>query len=117
MGSAGRLTRPSRCGDRVRSGRDWVAILLAVGIAAALNLITFGVVYDAITSEGPGLSSNATQVLVMGFGGIIGVLGSYVGFKAGQRYDGTDADNVTVNDDRPAAVAAGPDPSGGGHGE
>jgi len=70
------------------SARDWVAILLALGFASSLNLITAGVLYDAIFSKGPGLSSNATQVLVMGFGGIIGILGSYFGFKAGQAANG-----------------------------
>jgi sulfite exporter TauE/SafE len=65
-------------------GRDWVVFLLALGLATALNLITAGVLYDAIFSKGPGLSDNATQILTTAFGGIIGVLGSYLGFKAGQ---------------------------------
>jgi hypothetical protein len=85
-----------------RPGRDWVAIYLAIGIATALNLITFGVLYDAITSEGPGLSSNATQVLVMGFGGIIGVLGSYLGYKVGQQNpisESSDETAKTADDD------------------
>jgi len=42
------------------------------------------VLYDAVFSKGPGLSSNATQLLTLAFGGIIGVVGSYLGFKAGQ---------------------------------
>jgi multisubunit Na+/H+ antiporter MnhB subunit len=77
-------------------GRDAVAIVLAVGIATAINLITFAVLYDALFSEGPGLSENATQVLVTAFGGIIGVLGSYIGFRAGaaQRERNTGADDV-----------------------
>jgi hypothetical protein len=41
------------------------------------------VLYDAIRSEGPGLSENATQILTGAFGGIIGVLGSYLGYRAG----------------------------------
>ncbi len=60
-----------------------VAIILAVGIATAINLITFAVLYDAIFSQGPGLSDNATQVLTMAFSGSIGVLGSYIGYRAG----------------------------------
>ena len=66
-------------------GSRWVAIVLAIGIATALNVITFGVLIDALRAKGPGLSDNATQVLTMGFSGIIGVLGSYVGFKLGQQ--------------------------------
>ena len=69
-------------------GRDWVAIILAVGIATAINLITFAVLYDAVFSAGPGLSENATQVLTTAFGGIIGVLGAFVGFKTGQMQNG-----------------------------
>jgi len=65
-------------------GRDAVALVLTIGIATAVNLITFAVLYDAIFSKGPGLSDNATQILTTAFGGIIGVLGSYVGFRAGQ---------------------------------
>ena len=60
-----------------------VAILLAVGIATALNAITFAVVYDALFSDAPGLSENATQVLTGWGGGIIGILGAYVGYRAG----------------------------------
>jgi hypothetical protein len=66
-----------------REGREWVAIILAVGIALALNLLMFGVLWDAIYSSESGLSENATQVIIAAFGGIIGVLGSYVGFRAG----------------------------------
>jgi sulfite exporter TauE/SafE len=61
-----------------------VAIILAVGICTAVNLLTAGVLYDAVASAGPGLSDNATQVLTLVFGGIIGILGSYFGYKAGQ---------------------------------
>lgn len=66
-------------------GRDVVAVVLAVGIATALNLIVGAVLWDAIRSEGPGLSENATQILTGAFGGILGVLGAYIGFKAGAR--------------------------------
>lgn len=63
--------------------KDWVAITLAVGLATAINCMTFGILYDAIHSSEPGISENATQILTTAFGGIIGVLGSYIGFKAG----------------------------------
>lgn len=76
-----------------QQGRDLVAIILAVGIATSLNFITIGVLWDAIFSEGPGLSSNATQILTASFGGIIGVLGSYIGFKAGRALNGSNGSN------------------------
>jgi hypothetical protein len=71
-------------GPSVVKARDWVAIILALGIVVSINLFAVGVLYDAIASSGPGrLSENATQVLTLAFGGIIGLLGSYVGYKTG----------------------------------
>lgn len=66
-----------------RRSEGIVAVILAVGIATAVNLVTAGVLYDAIFSQGPGLSDNAVQLLTTAFGGIIGVLGAYIGFRAG----------------------------------
>jgi hypothetical protein len=60
---------------------DWVAVILAAGLALAFNTVTFAVLYDAIRSQGPGLSDNATQVLTGLGGGMIGVLGAIVGSK------------------------------------
>jgi Co/Zn/Cd efflux system component len=66
-------------------GRALVAIILAVGLVIAISTITIGVLWEAIFRTGSsGLSENATQVLTTAFGGIIGVLGSYIGFRAGQ---------------------------------
>jgi hypothetical protein len=64
-------------------GHSLVAVILAIGLATAINFITVAVLYDAIFSEGPGLSENATQIITTAFGGIIGVLGSYIGYRAG----------------------------------
>ena len=63
-------------------GRDWVAIILAIGLSTGIICVTCAVLYDAIFSDVSGLSENATQLLVTAFGGIIGVLGSYVGYRA-----------------------------------
>jgi len=84
----------------MRTGRaQWagiVAAILAIGIATAVNAITFAVLYDAIEHpEQAGLSDNATQIMTTAFGGIIGVLGSYVGYRAGKdRNDDNGRDNV-----------------------
>jgi hypothetical protein len=68
------------------AGRDWVAVTLAVGIAVAVNLITLGILWDAITNPAQsGISENATQILIAAFGGITGILGGYIGFRAGER--------------------------------
>lgn len=63
--------------------RETVAIILAVGVATGLNLITLAALIDAVWSSDPGLSENATQILTGAFGGVLGVLGAYVGYRAG----------------------------------
>jgi hypothetical protein len=73
------------------NARDFVAVLLAIGICTAVNLVTAGVLYDAIVSKGPGLSDNATQILTTAFGGMIGILGTYLGFRAGVNQGREDA--------------------------
>jgi hypothetical protein len=74
--------------ENPHTGRDWVALILAIGIATGLNCITFAVLYDAVFSNESGLSENATQILTGAFGGILGVLGSYVGYQAASRHNG-----------------------------
>lgn len=70
--------------------RDLVAVILALGLVASLFAIVVAVLYDAIASQGPGLSENATQILTGAFGGIIGLLGGYLGYKAGRAASGKD---------------------------
>jgi predicted small secreted protein len=65
--------------------RDWAAIILAVGLALAVNIITAAVLWDAVRSAGPGLSENATQVITGAFGGMVGILGSYLGYRTGSQ--------------------------------
>lgn len=65
--------------------RDWVAIILATALATAMNVFVLAVLYDAIFSAGPGLSENATQILTGWGGGIVGILGSYLGFRVGEQ--------------------------------
>jgi hypothetical protein len=67
-----------------REGRDVVATILAVGIALAVNLLMFAILWDALRSDTPGLSENATQVIIASLTGIVGVLGGYVGGKAAE---------------------------------
>lgn len=77
-------TPPDRRGQRTR---DLVALVLAVGLALALIIIVSAVMYDAVRSDTPGLSENATQILTGWGGGIIGIVGSYLGFRAGEGRD------------------------------
>lgn len=66
----------------MRPSRDWVAITIAVGISTALNVFTVAVLWDALFSERSGLSENGTQVLTGWGGGMVGVLGAYIGARA-----------------------------------
>ena len=84
-----------------RSTADLVAIVLGVGVSTALNVITFAVVYSAVvgTSDVPGgLSENATQILTGWGGGMIGVLGAYVGYAFGRRDKENDKGTGTTQD-------------------
>jgi hypothetical protein len=73
---------------RPRGGQSVTAVVLAVALGVAINAITIGVLYDAIANPGQaGLSENATQILTTAFGGIIGVLGGFIGYQAGRRDD------------------------------
>lgn len=67
----------------LKPGKEWVAFTLAIGMATALNVFTGAVLWDALFNEAPGLSENGTQVLTGWGGGIVGVLGAYVGYRAG----------------------------------
>lgn len=68
--------------------RELTPIILAIGLATAVNIITLASLWDALNSDGPGLSENATQVLTTAFGGIIGVLGATLGYKQGTNHAG-----------------------------
>ena len=74
---------------RQRGTSDVVAIILAVGISTALVVVTVGILWAAAIRLGidpdSGLSENATQLLTGWGGGIIGVLGSYIGFTFGKK--------------------------------
>lgn len=67
-------------------GRDWVAFTLAIGLSTAVNLIVIGVLlaayYRGKTTGDYAISENATQVLIAAFGGMIGVLGGYIGGRS-----------------------------------
>jgi hypothetical protein len=77
----------------VTPSRDWVAIILAVGLSTALNLITFAVLWDALANpQSAGLSENATQVLTGWGGGVVGILGAVFGYRAGQQRQPPDDD-------------------------
>jgi hypothetical protein len=69
-----------------RSGAEIVGIILALGIAGALNIVTFALVYDVVTSNAATapLSENTTQVLTGWGGGMLAVLAAYIGYTFGK---------------------------------
>lgn len=79
---------PLRRQRRQRSnltGADIVAIIMAVGVSLVICLVLVGTIVQ-ILHNAPGvpeiqLSENATQILIAGIGGMIGVLGSYIGYR------------------------------------
>jgi len=64
---------------------DIVAIILAIGVSLVLCLIIVGTIVQ-ILHNAPNvpeiqLSENATQILIAAIGGIVGVLGGYIGYR------------------------------------
>lgn len=97
--------------------KDWVAVILAVGVATALNIIVVAVLLDALLSNGPGLSENATQILTGAFGGMLGVLGAYLGYRVGAGTHLADSGEAAAKVGRPGGelddpgdVTGGPPP-------
>jgi hypothetical protein len=66
-----------------------VAIILAIGISIALNVITIALLWAAAIrlaiDPKSGLSDNGVQVLLAWGGGIISVLAGYVGYIVGKK--------------------------------
>lgn len=81
---------------RAARGSYVVAVVLAIGICTALNLITVAILYDAIVSAGPGISENATQILTGWGGGVIGVIGAVVGYGAGHNAATNEAERTAA---------------------
>jgi hypothetical protein len=70
-----------------------VAIILAAGVAIALNVITMAILWAAWARLGvdpdSGISENGTQLLTGTFGAIIGALSAYLGYTVGKKANGS----------------------------
>ena len=75
-----------------REASGTVAIILAVGMVVALNIVTAALLYAAIVRLGidinAGLSDNGVQVLLAWGGGIISVIAGYTGYVVGKKSNG-----------------------------
>jgi hypothetical protein len=78
--------------DRGSAAAGVVAIVLAVGISIALNVITIALLWAAAIrlaiDPQSGLSDNGVQILLAWGGGIISVLAGYVGYVVGRKTNG-----------------------------
>lgn len=74
-----------------------MALVLAVSLAIAFNVFTLAVLYTAIQNQ-TALSENATQVLTGWGGGIIGILGAYIGYRLGSAPDEEPPPDETPSD-------------------
>ena len=75
---------PERLNEK-RSAADTAVVILAGGLAATVVILTTGVLVNTIRNNGAGLGENATQVLLTCLGGIIALLGSFIGYAFGKR--------------------------------
>ena len=62
---------------------DVVALVLAIGLGVGIFLIGLALVINVIQGHNPTptLGTNTTQVLIAVMGGLVGVLGSYLGYS------------------------------------
>lgn len=75
-----------RTAPTTRGGlRDWVMMALAIAFGAALIIVTVAILWTALHNGKAGLAVTSTdaELLMAWGGGIIGIIGAYVGFRAG----------------------------------
>jgi hypothetical protein len=94
-------------------GPDIVAVVLAIGVSLVASLILLGTIIQILHGNPEvTLSENATQVLIASTSGLVGVLGSYMGYRLGIARSGPAGSNARAG--RPADTEGGPptDPYG-----
>jgi len=79
---------------RHRINVDMVVLILAIVLGLSVILIMITVLVQVIDHETPqSLGENTTQIITAVTGGLIGVLGGYVGARVQQKRDKDDKDN------------------------
>jgi hypothetical protein len=76
------------------NGADLVALILALALSVALLIYSSGVLYEVVENQAiTEIPPNSSQVLTLIFGGILGLLGSYVGFREAADFYGKKHDD------------------------
>jgi amino acid transporter len=63
-----------------RTGRELVAIILAAGFTIGTIMLSAATIYAALNNQ-TDLASDTSRVLTAVMGGMIGLLGAYLGFR------------------------------------
>jgi len=64
---------------------DWIAVILALGVSMSILILIVGIMWTAIKhgTTAATITENEVQVLLAAFSGIFGILGAFLGFRAG----------------------------------
>jgi hypothetical protein len=75
-----------------RLGVDLIALVLAVSLGIAIVMIMVSAIINVVDHQAPTptLGENTTQVLTSAMGGVVGILGAYVGYAFRRRHDEED---------------------------
>ena len=75
-----------------RPGVDLVALVLAIALGVTVVLIMVSALINVVDHQAPTptLGENTTQVLTSAIGGVVGILGAYVGYSFRRRHDESD---------------------------
>lgn len=99
------LEEPEKKDKPRREAAGLVAVILAIGISLALNVITCALLYAAFIRLGvdvnSGLSDNGVQILLAWGGGIISVLAGYVGYVVGKKQNGNGTPEPEPSEPKP----------------
>ena len=71
-----------------RPGVDLVALVLAIALGVTVVLIMVSALINVVDHQAPTptLGENTTQVLTSAIGGVVGILGAYVGYSFRRRH-------------------------------
>lgn len=71
-----------------RPTSEYVALTLAAGLSISIVALVIGVVVAAVEhgNTASSLSENEAAVLTTAFSGIVGVLGSWIGYRTAERH-------------------------------